>query len=206
MKSQFQRVVYSRVEGDKFTELVRVERHSRDRANVRKLPRSRLQTDVDSSDYIRSILENPPDEVLTSLVCDPMCCHTPVQDPSLVAGVPVYDEKSEDVFGMIMIECRLGDIVDAMNNRTSAHEVVAACDTHQVMLQFIEGNRIDAVKGKPAADVAPHFQKAIDRLQTHDEFIDDTNHEIYGARLWLVPHQHGIMFLLRQNPLLNASR
>ena len=30
------------------------------------------------------------------------------------------------------------------------------------------------------------------------EFIDDTDSEIYGARLWLIPNKHGLMYLLRQ--------
>ena len=196
-KSQFKRVGYSSIQDGKFTELVRVERHSRERANVRKVPRSKLQTG-ELNEYINRVIDNQPDEVLSSLVCNPMCCNSDPTETSLVAGVPVYHDQTEELFGMIMIECSLQDVFTRqMGSRLTAVETIVASDTHQIMTHRLDGELQESSKGKQLSDVAPRFEKAIEKLQSESEFLDNADHEIYGARLWLVPRCHGVMYLLR---------
>jgi hypothetical protein len=50
---------------------------------------------------------------------------------------------------------------------------------------------------KSVSKETPCFDRAVESLQEHLEFIDETDAEIYGARIWLVPNQQGLMYLLR---------
>ena len=197
-KPSFNRIVYQKLDGEGFTEIVRVERHSTDRSTVRKVPRSRLRTG-EISDFIRRASEMQPEEVLTSLVCDPTCDKTDrCDEPHLVAALPVYDEQSEEPYGVIMIDCDLKEVFEKqLRRRWSAGEIMAACDTFHTLMHAVDGHIVEASSSKPVKDVSPHFEPAIATLQTELEFIDDTNMQVYGARIWLIEKVHGVMYLLR---------
>ena len=79
-----------------------------------------------------------------------------------------------------------------------AGEVMVACDIFHVMMHAKSGRIMDENLGQPVADVTPDFMPAIQELQTGIEYIDDANAEIYGARLWFIPDEHGVMYLLRR--------
>lgn len=196
-KSLFTKVVFSRVDGDQFTELVRVERHSRERSKIRKVPKSRLRSGA-VNEFIQKIMVQQPDEVISSLVCNPLCEKEVCREPRLVAGVPVYDDETEEPFGMIMIDCDLRAIFESqMTRRRDVHEIVVACDTHQVMMRNVENTMVNDQLGEPVADVSPHFVESVEALQTQLEYLDENNHNVYGARLWLINNVHGLMYLLR---------
>lgn len=197
----YRNVVYCGVKDNEFTELVRVERHSTDSSSIRVVPRSRLRTES-VSEHIRSLVTQKPGEVLTSLVCDPLCDKESAcaKDVGLVVGVPVYDEKTEDVFGVVIINCDADQILRRqMSRRSNAAEIVVACDVFHVMMHSRSGQIIDETITTPVAESLPHFIEAVEALQTQAEFIDEANADIYGARLWFIPDQHGVMYLLRRN-------
>lgn len=196
----YRSVVYSRVVEGKFTEIVRVERHSTDSSSIRSVPRSRLRTEK-SSDHINSILLQQPDEVLTSLVCDPLCekDNACAHDVGLAVGVPVYDERTEDVFGLVMINCDINQLLRRqMSRRSNAAEIVVACDIFHTMMHSRAGQIVEENKSRPISESAPHFQHAVDVLQTQSEFMDEANADIYGARLWFISDRHGVMYLLKR--------
>ncbi|MFK7818094.1 MAG: serine/threonine-protein kinase [Planctomycetaceae bacterium] len=197
-KPMFSRIVFSKVEGDEFTELVRTERHTRDRATVRKVPRSRLRTGKVNS-FIERTLEQQPEEVYSSLVCNPMCEKSPAStETHLVVGLPIYDEQTEEPFGVIMIDCDIEAIFERqLRRRSVAAEMIVACDTFHTLTHAVDGNTVPESFAKPVKDVQPDFLGAIDELQTSSEYLDDTNQTTYGARLWLQEKRHGIMYLLR---------
>ena len=195
----YRSVVYNRVEGDRFTELVRVERHSRDSSRVRVVPRSRLR-DAESSKFINSVVVQKPEEVITSLVCDPLCDSNDctVESLGLVAGVPVYDDRTEDSFGIVMIDCDINQVLRRqMTGRLTSSEIVVACDIMHIMMRYKDGRIVDDSIGKPVDEKAPHFSEAMKELQSELEYIDEATANVYGARLWFVPNQHGLMYLLR---------
>ncbi len=196
--SDYQNIVFCRVDGSQFTELVRVERHSTDLANIRSIPKSRLRT-ADVSKFIENVIELKPEEVVTSLICDPFCDKsTGCDSVRLVAAVPVYDSETEEPFGCVMIDCDIDRVMRRqMSRRSSASEIVIACDVHQVMMRSESGRISEDSLGKPINEEVPHFVEAISALQNQLEFIDERNVEVYGARLWLRPNQHGLMYLLR---------
>lgn len=202
-KSDFRSVVYSQVDGDQFTELVRVERHSTDHSTIRSIPRSRLRSGT-INEFTENVLKQHPDEVFTSLCCSPLCGVGPSEDGvkqlSLVAGVPVFDQATEDVFGVVLIECDLSRVLkEQLNRRFTAKDVVVACDTFQIIMHSNEKvGIVEESYSKPLLEVLPQFEQAKDQLQSKMEYIDQTDRLVYGARLWLIPKQHGIMFLLSQ--------
>jgi serine/threonine protein kinase len=197
-KPTFSRIVFNKVEGDQFTELVRTERHSRDRTTIRKVPRSRLRTGKVNA-FIERTLEQQPEEVYSSLVCNPMCENTPGSDDThLVVGLPIYDEQTEDLFGVIMIDCDLESIFERqLRRRSIATEMIVACDTFHTLTHAVDGSFVQESTAKPVSEVQPEFMPAIDELQSAAEYLDETDQTVYGARLWLQERRHGVMYLLR---------
>ncbi len=200
-KPNFRSLVYCRVDDDQFEEIVRVERNSTEHANVRSIPRSRLRKEA-LSQYIKDVMNQNPEEVHTSLVCNPMCdsCLVEGDDLRLAAGVPVFDHATEELFGVVLIECDLDRVIkQQMDRRMTAADVVVACDTFHVMMHnHTTKGWIDASVGKPVESILPKFNQAVDALRFSTEYIDENDRRIYGARLWLVPRKHGLMFLLSQ--------
>jgi len=198
-KSDYRSIVYSRLDGKDFTELVRVERHSTVHSNIRSIPRSRLRAGT-SSEFIERVGQNDPDEVYTSLACgalhDAEKCEK--KEVTLFAGVPVFDAQEEDLYGVVIIECDLDHILkQQLNRRFVATDIIVACDTYQTILHS-NGNDgiVDDSVGKPLQATRSELTKAIAHLQEKMEYIDKTNQQVYGARLWLNANPHGIMFLL----------
>ena len=200
-KPNFRNIIYCRVDDDQFTEIVRVERNSTEHASLTAIPRSRLRTES-LSQYMKNVINQNPEEVYTSLVCNPMsdACLIQGERTRLVAGVPVFDQQTDELFGFVLVECDLDRVTrHQMNRRMTAADIVVACDTYHVMMHnnTAAGWREESV-GRPVAEILPKFNDAVDSLGHKMEYIDETNREIYGARLWLVPKQHGLMFLLSQ--------
>jgi hypothetical protein len=198
-KSDYRSIVYSRLDQDEFTELVRVERHSTVHSNIRSIPRSRLRSGA-SSDFMHRVGKNDPDEVYTSLACgalnDAGDCEK--KNVTLFAGVPVFDSQKEDLYGVVIIECDLDHILkEQLNRRFVATDILVACDTYQTIHHTNAHHGIVAESvGQLIQTTRPEFSEAIEQLQEKMEYLDKTNQQIYGARLWLNANPHGIMFLL----------
>ncbi|MDA7885096.1 hypothetical protein N9B23_01840, partial [bacterium] len=198
-KSDYRSIVYSRLEGDEFTELVRVERHSTVHSNIRSIPKSRLRSGT-SSEFIQRVGQNDPDEVYTSLACgalhDAASCEK--KDVTLFAGVPIFDSQEENLYGVVIIECDLDHILkQQLNRRFVATDIIVACDTYQTILHSNgQDGIVDESVGKTLQPTRPELTEAITHLQEKMEYIDTTNQQVYGARLWLNANPHGIMFLL----------
>ncbi len=200
-KSDYRSVVFCKLQDGQFTEIVRCSRHSTDLSNVRKIPKSRLRSSA-VTDFMLKVADQNPEEVRSSLTCNPMCdASYPTHEAAqLVAGVPVFDEQTEELFGLVMVECNIDGILrNELRRRFTASDVIIGCDTFHVLLHANSDDGIveDHI-GVPLKDGCPKFAKPIETLQTKLEYIDEHNREIYGARLWLVPNEHGIMFLLSQ--------
>ena len=199
--ADFKTVVYCKVEGEVCTEIVRVERHSSELANIRAVPRSRLRQ-VKINAFLERVIQQKPEEVLTSLVCDAECepqnaCFGD-DEVHLVAAVPVYDNHTEEPFGVVLVDCDIDRVLRRqMGKHTSASEIVVACDIHHVMMRSQFGQIAEDSISKSVSKETPCFDRAVESLQEHLEFIDETDAEIYGARIWLVPNQQGLMYLLR---------
>ena len=195
-------ITYCAVEGEQYREIVKVERQYNDSSSIRNVPKSRLKSG-EMSKSIATVIEKKPGEVHTSLVCDPICSVAGnSKDPvGLLASVPVYDQETEDVFGFLIINCDIDQMLrQQMNRRTSAGEIIVACDIFHTMMHQKDGQTVEESLTRKVKEVADHFLPAIDALQTQTDFIDERNADIYGARLWFIPNEHGIMYLLKRKP------
>ena len=193
----YQSLVYGRFEDDSYSELVRVEKQKSPGNTVRSIPRSRLQTRT-QNDYLKQLSEKLPGETLTALVCDGSGQNDPI-GIGLQAGIPVYDEESEELFGFIIVRCNVNELIDQqMNRRHSAKEIIVACDTYNVMSRKVSGQIIDESRGSFISDVSDCFSPAVEYLKTNLDYTDGENSEIYGARIWFDPNKSGLVFLLRQ--------
>ena len=197
-KPAFSRIAFCRLDGDDFSELVRVERHSRDRSTVRKVPRSRLRSGT-ANEFMKLALAQEPEEVVSSLVCDPLCDKTlNCEQPHLVAGLPIFDDHTEEPFGVLLIDCDLDAIFERQMRRPwTAGEIVVACDRHHTMMHATNGRVTDTFGGRPVAEVDAELSRATNGLMLASEFLDETDQSVYGGRLWLIEKQHGLMYLLK---------
>ena len=194
-------IVYSRFNDDEsFSEIVRVEKQRSDEFSIRVVPKTRLRSGS-LNQYLANVAKRNPGEVFTSLVCDPLCdlgndCSDVV---GLLASIPVFDNRTEEIFGFVMINCDIDTVLrQQMERRGTAGEVVVACDIFHVMMHEVNGQISEENLTKKIDDVAPQFAAAIEHLQSNLDYIDNDG-EIFGARLWFIPDQHGIMYLLKRN-------
>ena len=196
----YKSIIYARVADDKFSEMVRVEKQSNDAFSIRVVPKSRLRTG-DLHDYLKVVIQKSPGEVHTSLVCDKMCnsgvnCSETV---GLLASIPVFDNRTEEIFGFVLINCDVDKMLrNQLSRRYTAGEVMVACDVFHVMIHSRNGQIIEDSYSQKVADVSPQFGKAIEKLQSNLDYVDADN-DICGARLWFVPDRHGIMYLLKRD-------
>jgi len=199
-KPDYQAIAYVQVVDDQFSELVRVERHSTEASTIRNVPRSRLRTER-VNNFLTSVINNKPEDVLTSLVSDPLSDHEPNCEESvrLVSAVPVFDPTTEEAFGVVLIDCDIAAVFERQLSRSKTMtEIVVGCDSSRIMMHKKSGSIVEASVTKAIADEAPYFARAAEHLSGNQEFIDSTDLEVFGARIWLVPNQHGLVYLLRR--------
>ena len=184
-----------------YREIVRVERHSSDASNIRSVPKSRLNS-ARIPESIAGVVDKKPGEVHTTLICDAICSAENCDETiGLLASVPVYDPKTEEVFGFVVINCDIHQMLhQQMARQTTASEIVIACDTFNTMMHKQENQIVPDSMSKKVETVAAHFLPAINTLQTETDFIDKADADIYGARLWFIPNVHGVMYLLKRKP------
>ena len=192
----YEDIVFGRFEGDSYTEIVCVEKISGPGNGKRSIPKGRLQT-REQSDFLKKIREQLPGEVRTALACrgklNDDCIRLGLQ-----SGVPIYDRETDEVTGFIVATRDIYEIVDnQLSHRHSAGEIVVACDRFGVMSHKVGGQLISEARSTPVADIAPCFSPAFEYLKEHSEFIDKSDSEIYGARIWFDPHESGLVFLLK---------
>jgi hypothetical protein len=201
--SDFSAITYCRINGNEFTEIVRVERHSTDRANVRSVPRSRLAVG-EATEFVQTVMLQKPEEVFAAMTSDagsPNSTSAKQARSRLSAGVPVFDGQTEEPFGLVVIECDLQRIIESeLRERIrTAQQVIVIDASSTVWLHDArsQGPITESV-GKPACEVIGDADQIAATLLKHSEFIDETDRELYATRLDLVPTEPGLVFVLDQ--------
>ncbi len=200
---------FGMIDDGTFQEIVRVERHSTDAANIRTVPLSRLAAgEIDN--FQRCVMQQQPDEVSMSLENPTGNEPVPKGRRRLRAGVPLYDRRTEQPFGYVWIECELEQII--------VHELRTRAKTAQQVL-FIDPNGdvwlhdtrsagvIGETTDKPAEDVCSSIPSIIEYLQSHSECVCERDRNYYATRvdlgsrnqalyivLSLISHQQGEKF------------
>ncbi|MDB2686037.1 serine/threonine protein kinase [Mariniblastus sp.] len=192
----YDRIVYGRFEDDSYAEIVCVEKISGPGNGTRSTPKGRLQTRK-QNDFLKKIRDQLPGEVRTALVSRGKSKDECIKI-GLQSGVPVYDRDNEEVFGFILATRDIYELVDKqLSHLHSASEIIVACEQFDVISQKVEGQLVLKSRSKLVEDIAPWFIPAVEHLKTNSDFIDDSNSEIYGARICFDPNESGLMFLLK---------
>lgn len=211
---EYRTAVYLKIDGDNMTEIVRIERHGNTQSRIRTLPKSCLR-EFAASEFLLNLGREKPDEIVTGLVADLLCEKTTVRDTSqsvgLASGVPIYDRRTEEPFGVLLIDCDLEGFIETQFSRDwQASEVLFHCGDVDLVLpiksdaaklaadngaSFSSSAKKPSTQSRMTSDSA--YTDALGSLETHQEYIDDKNSEIYGARFLLKNTGQHVSYLLR---------
>lgn len=194
----FTSVSYSQVQDGEFKELMRIERQSSDASNVRKIPASRLASGPLTSCMKKALLGNP-DEVYVALASE---CPKPgeVNEASrLAATVPVFDQATEEEFGLVMIEANLDRLTENLIRdrfRTRGRLFVLDNDCRVLLQLDRSGRRVPDMDGQSMSQISDCWSNVLPILKEQGEFIDERNHATYATRIDLVPGRYSLALAL----------
>jgi serine/threonine protein kinase len=204
-------IAFCHVGEQEFKEIVRVERHSTERATVRTVPLSRL-TKAPVDPCVQTVMKQKPEEVFVALPAntesDGLTPNLQYQR-QLSAGVPVFDERTEEPFGFVTIECDLQRILEeeTKNRLRSAKQVLALDPNSSIWVHHSQPHGpIEESVGKKAEDLIPGMEELIQVVSRRAEFVDDINRDIYATRLDLAKGEPGLIFVFLRNPFQASSK
>jgi eukaryotic-like serine/threonine-protein kinase len=186
-KSTLTGLSFAQVADQRLHELVRVERSLQDATNIRGLPTSRLRHGTTST-FHQIVMQQFPGE----------CCidldWTIAGSVRLVAGVPVFDSRTEEPFGLVLCEAEVGALMRPEIAATESNNCVYLMDDSERILFSTRGGL--AGEQVSAADAIPRWREIADALDNTPEFID-ADQEFYGSRYPLPQHLNSLRMLLR---------
>lgn len=192
--SDFSSVAFARVTDGKFHEVIRLERQRSDTSAIRSIPTSRLISG-DLTSCMQTTLDNNPGEVHVALSSECPIERRTSAGTRMAAGVPVFDEETEDLFGFVIIEsCIEGLMERAVRSRlTSVEQLIVLDNDCHVLLEFDgDGSRIRENEGQPMSDVTENWQPILQGLKSRGEYIDNHDHAVYATRVDLVPGKYSL--------------
>ncbi|MBL8816073.1 MAG: serine/threonine protein kinase [Planctomyces sp.] len=194
----FSSVSFCEVADGQWRELVRVERHSTDYSSVRAIPGSRLASGPLTS-CMQTALDLNPEEVHLALSadCGTKSTGTPGKSkPSMLsAGVPVYDSRTEELFGFVRIEASLDRLIESeMRDRlkSTADLVVLDNDCSIILHMNRTAGRIRQSEGRPMTEFLSDWPEVRSALKNSGEFYDEHNHAIHATRVDLIPGRYSL--------------
>ncbi|MEZ6062711.1 MAG: serine/threonine-protein kinase [Planctomycetaceae bacterium] len=185
------------VSGDQFQEVVRVDRQKTDMSNVRTIPASRL-TSGPMTDCFRSVMNGAIDEVRVFLTSR---CSTPSSTSAgfLIAGIPVFDEATEEPFGFVIVEAGLVRLTENLirNRLRSTEKVFVLNNNCGVLVQMDrDGTRVTENDGKSMNSVCSSWSTVLPVLKERGEFQDEQDFSVYATRVDIVPGEESLALVL----------
>jgi serine/threonine protein kinase len=197
--SNYIAVGYSHVHenGDKAIEMVRVERHSSDAAVIRSIPISRLQSRV-TSEFVEAVMGEKPEEVRVAHEIPENCANCTGR---LSAGVPVFDERTEEPFGFVTIECDLPKLIDdqVRHRVRAAKQLFLLDESNQLRLHHSRSGENREGAQVILDDLAANLDSVLDSLGCDGEFADDFEHQVYASKIALPGDQQSLTIVLLAN-------
>lgn len=190
----FTSVSFARVESDEFKELLRIERQTSDTSHVRSIPTSRLASGPLTS-CIQKAMDGNPDEVYVALSSE---CPEPnvARDAGRIAAVvPVFDSTTEDIFGFVMIEACLEQLIEGQirGRFRTINQLFVLDNDGRVLMQIDgKGSRISTNNGRDMAEINQCWNDVIPHLKSTGEFVDEQDHAFYATRVDLVPGRYSL--------------
>ncbi len=194
----FMSVSFCQVADERWRELVRVERHSSDYASVRAIPTSRLASGPLTS-CMKTALDLNPEEVHVALSAECAGSREAARNKQnasiLSAGVPVFDQKTEELFGFVRIEASLDRLIESeMRDRLrSTTELLVLDNDCSVILHLSRASgRNRQSEGRAMTDFLSEWPEIRQSLKNTGEFYDEQNHAIHATRVDLVPGRYSL--------------
>lgn len=193
-------VSFAEVKDGRFQELIRIERQASDVSHVRSIPASRL-TSGPLTTCMQKALAGKPDEVHVALASEcPGPNATDVRPSNLLAAaVPVFDEVTEDLFGFVMIEACLDNLLEnQVRDRFRARGRLFVLDNecHVLVQRDRHGGRVRENDGKLMSSLLPDWENLLPILKRDGEVLDDQDHALYATRIDLVPGRYSLALVL----------
>ncbi|MEQ9408561.1 MAG: serine/threonine-protein kinase [Fuerstiella sp.] len=193
-------VSFARVEDGKFQELIRLERQASDPSSVRSIPGSRLASGPVTA-CMSKALDGHPDEVSIALSteCPEERRLSRERGNRLAAGVPVFDARTEELFGFVMIEACLERLIESQIRIrfTTTRRLFVLDNECRVLIQFDRhGGRVRDNDGKPISEISSCWSTLLPQLKERGEFVDEQDHAVYATRIDLVPGRYSLALLL----------
>ena len=192
--SDFCSVSYMKSTDGEFRELIRMERQASDNSNVRSIPASRLNSGPLTQCMSKS-LEGNPDEVYVALSSECPSSREARSVARIAATVPVFDAQSEEVFGLVMIEACLEQLIESQIRgrfRTINQLYVLDNDCRVLMQVDSSGSRIHTNDGVAMSDLSSNWSNVVPSLKEKGEFVDEQDHSFYATRVDLVPGRYSL--------------
>lgn len=108
-------VTYIEANTDKPQEIVRVERHISNQGYIRSVPQSRLAT-LEQSSLLQETTQLEPGEVKLSIDQHLSNEERSTQHRKITAAIPVYDDTTGDIYGIVAIEADLVVLIQNILN------------------------------------------------------------------------------------------
>lgn len=179
---------YAQVDGDRINELVRIERSLQDVSNIRSLPQSRLRRGA-ASTFHKTVMQQFPGEACLDLDL------STAGQVRLVVGVPVFDEQTEEPFGLVVAEAEVGNLVrPEIEIGGNKSRVLLVDDREQVIFDSRNPPKYgsdDVVAG----DVISRWD-AIKSTQPGEEYIEN-DREFYATALVFPQNRRSIRIILQ---------
>jgi serine/threonine protein kinase len=186
-KSNLSGLSYAQVTEDRIHELVRVERSLHDVSNIRTLPQSRLRRGA-ATTFHKTVMEQFPGE---------FCIDFDLSTAGvvrIVTGVPVFDAKTEEPFGLVLAEAEIGNLVRPEIEAIETRDTIYLIDDKERILFSTRPANRDAFG--LAAEEIPRWPEIAQGIAQSPEYIE-SDREFYATRLMFPQKNNSIRIVLQ---------
>ncbi len=186
-KSNLSGLSFAKVNQERISEIVRVERSLHDVANIRTLPQSRLRRGA-ANTFHKTTMEQFPGEFRIDVDLS-------VSDVvRIVAGVPVFDSATEEPFGLVLAEAEIGNLVRPEIEAISTQDVIYLIDDRgHILFSTRPSSRSTPRLATSEISRWPEISKA---LAESGEYIE-SDREFYATQLMFPQKNNSIRIVLQ---------
>lgn len=178
---------FSQLHEDRVREFVRIERSLTDVSNVRALPLSRLRNGA-ANTFHKTVIQQFPGE--SEIDFD----NSTSGSVRIVSGVPVFDAKTEEPFGLVCAEAEIGTLIALeMGVLNSRERVMLVNEQGQILYANNSGR---SLLGRSASELISSWPRIADALLENNEYIDP-DRDFYANRLSFPSNRNSIYFVFQ---------
>ncbi len=185
-KANLSGLSYCQIADDRINELVRIERSQHDVSNIRSLPQSRLRHGA-ANTFHKIVMQQFPGEC--SIDFDLLTAG----NDRIVCGVPVFDDATEEPFGLVLAEAEIENLVRPELQAIETQDTIYLVDDTE---QILFASNRSRVKNSLAPDVISRWAEIKRTTSDSPEYIE-TDREFYATRLAFPQNNNSIRIVLQ---------